>query len=69
MQSLQTPRKSSPRYIAEPWSIKLSIQDAREQTASRHDSQMLTERPVPIDPYKAWLEQREGDRRSSAVPV
>lgn len=69
MQPFRRSRQSSPRHVAEPWSAKLSIQDARSQTASRHDSQMLIERTVPADPYKVWLEQREGGRRSSAVPV
>jgi hypothetical protein len=64
MQTLQAPRDSlqhvsSPRYIAEPWSIELSVRDAREQTGSRHDEQVLNARTVPADPYKIWLEQRE----------
>ena len=66
----QVSRRSRPRRIEEPWTIKLSIQDARNQTASRHDPQTLTERAVPADPYQVWLERREGDRRlSSAIPV
>ena len=69
MQTLQAPRQSSPHYIADPWSIELSVRDAREQTGSRHDERMLTARNVPADPYTAWLEQREPDFRSSTVPV
>jgi hypothetical protein len=66
----QAPRGSSPRYIAEPWSIELSVKDAREETGSRHhDQQMLPAHIVPADPYTAWLQQREPDRHSSAVPV
>ncbi len=68
MQTLQAPRQS-PRYVEDPWSIELSVRDAREQTGSRHDERMLTTRRVPADPYKAWLEQRESERGSSAVPV
>jgi hypothetical protein len=60
---------SSPGYIPEPWNIELSVRDAREQTASRHDEQTLTTRIVPADPYAAWLEQREPQRSSAAVPV
>jgi len=74
MQILQGPRDptgdvSSPGYIPEPWNVELSVRDAREQTASRHDEQTLTTRIVPADPYTAWLEQREPQRRSAAVPV
>jgi hypothetical protein len=70
MQTPQAPRGSSSRYIAEPWSIELSVKDAREEAGSRHhDQQMPISHTVPADPYTAWLEQREPDRRSSAVPV
>jgi len=69
MQTLQAPSQSSPRQIAEPWNIELSVRDAREQTGCRHDEQTLTARIVPADPYTAWLEQREPQRRSAAVPV
>jgi len=70
MQTLQTPRDSllhasSPRYIAEPWSIEISVQDARNQNGSRHDEQELNTRIVPADPYTAWLQEREADRRCS----
>jgi hypothetical protein len=60
---------SSPGYIPEPWNVELSIRDAREQTASRHDEQTLSTRIVPADPYTAWLQQREPQRSSAAVPV
>jgi len=36
-----------------------------EETPSRHDEQMLAARILPVDPYEAWLEQREADRRST----
>jgi hypothetical protein len=42
-------------------------QDGTDYVASRHDSQLLAARAVPADPYTAWLERREADRRSSAV--
>jgi hypothetical protein len=64
------PSGSSSRYIAEPWSVELSVKDAREEAGSRHhDQQMPSARTVPADPYTAWLAQREPDRHSSAVPV
>jgi hypothetical protein len=74
MQTLQAPRDStggvsSKGYIPEPWNVELSVRDAREQTASRHDEQTLTARIVPADPYTAWLAQREPQRSSAAVPV
>lgn len=68
MQTLQTPSDSphvsSSSYIPDPWSIELSVRDAREQTGTRHDAQMLTARTVPADPYTVWLEEREGGRRT-----
>jgi hypothetical protein len=74
MQTFQAPRDStggvsSKGYIPEPWNVELSVRDAREQTASRHDEQALTARIVPADPYTAWLAQREPERCSAAVPV
>jgi hypothetical protein len=74
MQTLQAPRDSmqgvsSQGYIPEPWNIELSIRDARDEVASRHDEQVLAARAVSADPYAAWLAQREGDHHSSAVPV
>jgi len=69
MQTMQAPGQSSTRYVEDPWSIELSIRDAREQTASRHDERMITARTVPADPYTAWLERREADLCSSTVPV
>jgi hypothetical protein len=69
MQLFQVSRRSSPRLTGEPEIIKLSIQDARDQTASRRDSQILTERTVPADPYQIWLKRREDAGRSSAIPV
>jgi hypothetical protein len=74
MQTPQAPSDSmqhisSAGQIPEPWNVELSIRDAREQTASRHDEQTLSTRIVPADPYTAWLQQREPQRSSAAVPV
>ena len=41
--------------------------DELEQMESRHDAQMLTARAVPADPYTAWLEERESERRCGSV--
>jgi hypothetical protein len=57
---------SSTYHIAHPQSIELPAQDGLNQTASRHDTQMLTGRTVSADPYTAWLEQREADREREA---
>ncbi len=67
MRPLQALRHSlqhvtSTYHIAHPQSIELSAQDGPDQTASRHDTQMLTARTVSADPYTTWLEQREADR-------
>jgi hypothetical protein len=73
MQLLQTPKRSlrhissshdAPRLRSEPFA-----QDGPDHVASRHEPQFLAARTVPADPYTAWLEQREADRRSSAVAV
>jgi hypothetical protein len=52
----------APRSGSEPFA-----QDGTDYVASRHDSHLLAARTVPADPYTAWLERREADRRSSAV--
>jgi hypothetical protein len=41
--------------------------DELDQMESRHDAQMLTGRAVPADPYAAWLEERESERRYASV--
>jgi hypothetical protein len=41
--------------------------DELDQMESRHDAQMLTARAAPADPYMAWLEERESERRCGAV--
>ncbi len=68
MRLLQAPRHSlrhasSPYYTPQSRSIELSAQ----YEPSRHDAQMLTTPTVPSDPYMAWLDKREAERRSSSV--
>ena len=68
MRLLRAPRQSlqdaiSPRFIPYSRGLALSAQDG----PSRHDAQMLNVRSVPVDPYTAWRDQREADRRSSAA--
>ncbi len=58
---------SSRHYIEHSWGIEVTAQHEPDQTASRHDEQMLTARQVPVDPYRVWLDQREADRRSATV--
>jgi hypothetical protein len=41
--------------------------DELDQMESRHDAQMLSARAVPADPYTAWLEERESERRYGTV--
>jgi hypothetical protein len=41
--------------------------DELDQMESRHDAQMLTGRAVPADPYTAWLQERESERRYGIV--
>jgi hypothetical protein len=41
--------------------------DELDQMESRHDAQMLTGRAAPIDPYAAWLQERESERRYGIV--
>jgi hypothetical protein len=54
---------SSAYYTPQSRRIELSAQ----YEPSRHDAQMLNVRTVPADPYMAWLDQREADRRSSTT--
>jgi hypothetical protein len=54
---------SSSYYTPQARSIELSA----EYEPSRHDAQMLDVRTVPADPYMAWLDQREAERRSSTT--
>jgi hypothetical protein len=58
---------SSHHYIEHSWGIEVTAQEGPDQTASRHDEQMLTARQVPVDPYRVWLDRREADRRSATA--
>jgi hypothetical protein len=69
MRLFQARRHSSTRNVVDPRSMSTSPREPWDQAGSRHDSQMFTGRTVPADPYAVWLEQREGRRGSSAVPV
>ncbi len=60
------PHASSTHHLAHPQSIELAVPPGPSQTASRHETHMLTARRVSADPYKAWLEQREADREREA---
>jgi hypothetical protein len=35
---------------------------ANDEAACRYEPQFLSARPVPADPYAAWLQQREAER-------
>ncbi len=41
--------------------------DELDEIESRHNAQMLTARAVPADPYAAWLQERESERRYATV--
>lgn len=58
---------SSAHYLAYWRSIELSAQDSGDLMASRQHERMLRARTVPADPFTAWLDQRDEDRRPSAV--
>ncbi len=51
---------SSSEDTLKAWSIELSA----DEGPTRHDEQLLTACPVPADPYSAWLEKREAERRT-----
>jgi hypothetical protein len=36
---------------------------------TREEPQRLTRRPVAVDPYAAWLAEREAERRRDGEPV
>jgi len=66
MRLLQMPRRSrrdiSPRQCSERMRASEQRASTRlDQTEARHDAHMLCPRPAPVDPYAAWLEQRERD--------
>jgi hypothetical protein len=45
----------------------LQAQDGLDQVESRHDAQVLITRNIPVDPYTAWLEEHEAERRFCTV--
>jgi hypothetical protein len=49
-------------YIARPQAVQLSAQDRGAMSPSRHDAQMLAPHSAPVDPYAAFLQQREAER-------
>ena len=57
----------SPRGDARSWRLGPYPEDAADQVESRHDSQMLNVRSVPVDPYTAWLDQHTASGFSQAV--
>lgn len=72
MQTLTAPptsprRGSSPHYDTGSSLGRLLAQDSPDQMTSRHDPETLIARAVPVDPYTAWLSQREAERRASPV--
>jgi hypothetical protein len=58
---------SSIRRVTQSQCDEPCVQDRADCTASRHDAQMFTARRVSADPYTAWLQQREADRRREAL--
>jgi hypothetical protein len=73
MRSLRAPRhflqhRSSTRRVTQSCCEEPFAQDrAADVVASRHDAQMFAARRVSADPYSAWLQQREADRRREAL--
>jgi hypothetical protein len=66
-------RSHSPRHVTsshnDPHSLSGEpfVKDKPDRLASRHDPQLITARAIPADPYTAWLEQREADRRTATA--
>jgi hypothetical protein len=46
-------------------SLELSLRGGSFDAESRHEPQVLTSRIVPVDPYKAWLAEREAEHGES----
>jgi hypothetical protein len=67
MRLLQAPRHASSSHPEPlPLSSEPFAREATDDLPSRHDPFMFTARTVPVDPYAAWLQRREADRRSLA---
>jgi hypothetical protein len=74
MQPLQTPDHSlqrTPTFHNDPLSSmgELPVEDGLDRFASRCEPQMLVARTRHNDPYAAWLNQREAERRSANATV
>jgi hypothetical protein len=72
MQSLlarrRTLRHGSPtQYL--PRSIAVSTRDAPDPSESRYEPETFGACTVPVDPYTAWMQQREADRERADQPV
>jgi hypothetical protein len=72
MRPLRAPRHflqhvSSTRHVTQSQRDEPVAQDRAGHMASRHDAQLFTARRVSADPYTAWLQQREADRRREAL--
>ncbi|MGO9488795.1 MAG: hypothetical protein ACLQBB_07185 [Solirubrobacteraceae bacterium] len=69
MQSRRHSRRREPSGSVSdhPRSFWLAGQDDGE-TESRHEPQSLRVGPAPVDPYAAWLEQREAERERVEQP-
>jgi hypothetical protein len=52
-----SPQQRLPSLSEEPFA-----QQAPGELASRHDPYLISARARPVDPYAAWLAQREADR-------
>jgi hypothetical protein len=49
-------------------SLEQSLEGRAWPAESRHEPQALTTRIVPVDPYTAWLTERESERERSRFP-
>jgi len=75
VQSRQTHRHSTrdgspkqPEQTPSPASVEPITYRGARQLADRHEPVALTERAKPVDPYAAWLEQREAEREQLERP-
>ncbi len=74
MRLLQAPihslRRVSSDRITHSRAVALSAQIGPDDTLTRHEPQVLAEHTVPVDPYTAWLQQREAEsERDERQPV
>jgi hypothetical protein len=52
----------------QPLQAQPSGQDESDEVTSRYEPQAFTPRACPLDPYTAWLEQREAEREREGLP-